>query len=182
MTILRQKVIIITGQLAALKSTVAKRLANDFSAVFISKDFLKERLAEKIKAPTRESNKQLSAATFLVMKDQLMSVVPIVDVVIIEANFKEHEYNQLIADLHHKKVLYKTIYLYAGFDVLYERYLKRYNTLHHTHKSMGVISPTLFKASMQYYDEVYKNKDKVEAIDTSLYNETVYQKIKSLLQ
>ena len=178
---MKHKVIIITGQLAALKTTLAKRLAIDCSAILISKDRIKELLSEKIITNTRAENKHLSEATFLLMKDQLVSIEPFVNLVIIEANFKEHEYNQLITDLKRKDVAYKTFYLHGTFEVLYERYLKRLNTLHETHQSMGLISRSKFKASMVYYDKVYKKKDQVEAIDTTLFNESLYQKIRKRL-
>ena len=176
---MKTNVIIITGQIAALKTTLAKSLAEDLSAVALCKDDVKEILSEVITAKTRKENQDLSKAAVLLMEHQLLKIISFVSQIIIEANFKEAEYDRLIQTLNEKNITHQTFYLYGTFDVLYERYLKRFDGLHETHKSMGKIAEDNFKASMAYYHAIYKDKPSVIQIDTSIYDETLYKSIKT---
>ncbi|MCK7479117.1 MAG: hypothetical protein M0C28_18430 [Candidatus Moduliflexus flocculans] len=51
-----------------LKSTVAKRLAADLSAVCLNKDDLKETLGDTIGFANREENLKLSCATYMLLQ------------------------------------------------------------------------------------------------------------------
>ena len=63
-----RKVIIITGHLAALKSTISKSLSSDFKIVVLNKDTIKEVLGDTIGFSNREDNLKLSKATFEIIK------------------------------------------------------------------------------------------------------------------
>jgi predicted kinase len=62
-----KQLIIITGDLAAMKSTLSKKIGNDLNIVCLNKDDIKEILGDSIGYQNREENLKLSYATFELM-------------------------------------------------------------------------------------------------------------------
>jgi adenylylsulfate kinase-like enzyme len=62
-----QKLILITGDLAAGKSTLAKKLSEKLNTLCFTKDVLKEILSDDIGFSNRQENKKLSIASISVM-------------------------------------------------------------------------------------------------------------------
>ena len=60
-------VVLITGFLATLKTTVSQRLSKDLSILCLNKDTLKEHLGDTVGFHNREENLNLSKATFAMM-------------------------------------------------------------------------------------------------------------------
>jgi predicted kinase len=178
---MKSQVIIITGQLAALKTTIAKKLAEDLSAFLLCKDEIKEHLANSIKTFNREENLNLSKTTVSLMQFMLLNMISHVKTIITEANFKKDEYESLIAVLKEKKVPFITIYCHGTLDSLYNRYLKRLETINEVHKSMGLISKDGFQSSMTYYHQVYNEMDDIISVDTTVFNNEDYTEIKDRL-
>lgn len=175
-------VLIITGQLASLKTTIAKRLATDLKALLLCKDDLKEALAKSIKVSSREENIALSKATFHMMHEVLLKSLIHDNPVIIEGNFKEDEYKILRESLNHTDILVITLYLYGESDELYARYLKREISRHAIHRSTGTMNKDTFAESMHYYDQVYNQFESIEKIDTTVFNDEDYQSLKRHLK
>ena len=63
-----QKLILITGDLAAGKSTLAKKLSQNLNALYFTKDVLKEILSDTVGFSNRQENKKLSIASVSIMK------------------------------------------------------------------------------------------------------------------
>lgn len=175
------QVIIITGQIAALKTTIAKQLAEDLSAYLLCKDEIKEHLSKTIHTSNRAENLSLSKTTFSLMHFMLTSLIKHMIPIIIEANFKEDEYDELVKTLKENNISYNTLYFFGTFEVLYNRYLKRLDTINPIHKSMGIISKNDFQESMNYYHQTYKKYVEVIAVDTTNFSDKDYNKIKKQL-
>ncbi|MFP4287005.1 MAG: AAA family ATPase [Candidatus Izemoplasmataceae bacterium] len=175
-------VLIITGQLASLKTTIAKRLATDLKALLLCKDDLKEALAKSIKTKTREENKTLSQATFNIMHEVLKKSLIHNHPVIVEGNFKADEYNLLKDSLNHMDITMITLYLHGNIDELYSRYLNREKSRHDTHKSIGTMNKSTFSESMDYYEGVYGTLKSIMKIDTTVFKEDDYQALKKQLK
>lgn len=175
---MKYQVIIITGQIAALKTTIAKQLANDLSAYLICKDEIKEHLAKSIHTSNREENLALSKTTVSLMQFMLLSLIKYMSPIIIEANFKNDEYINLLDSLEINNVSYVTIYCFGTFRALYNRYLERLTTVNPIHKSMGLINEEAFKKSMDYYHEIYSEIDQLIRVDTTIFTNEDYNKIR----
>jgi predicted kinase len=172
-----KQIVIITGQLASLKTTIAKRLAVDLKALLLCKDDLKEALANKIKTTSREANKALSQATFSIMHHILEQSLLNDEPVVFEGNFKQDEYDLILKTLNHQDIKVITLYLHGEMKLLYERYLKREASRHETHRSVGTMNEATFQSSMAYYDQVYGSLDAIETIDTTYFTDQDYQKL-----
>ena len=168
------KLIIITGHLAALKTTIAKRLSNDLHLLSFIKDDIKEILGDHIGFQNREENLKLSKATFQLQKEYAKQALAKGQHVIVEGNFKVNENAQLKELVHDDQIL--SLFLTAKEDVLYERYLKRQTLRHQVHTSTGLMSFDTFKKVMAEYHF----KDCIgdtRIIDTTFYNDQVYDQL-----
>ena len=143
--------IIVTGFLATLKSTISHQLGQKLQIPVLNKDTIKEVLGDTIGFHNREENLKLSDATFHTMKHVAEKEILAGRDIIIEANFKKHEleilkHNEIFKDSH---VI--TLFLYGEVHVLYERYLRRDQNRHPVHQSTGLLSFEVFKESMKIY-------------------------------
>lgn len=168
------KLILVCGHLAALKTTLSKRLGNDLDLVCLNKDDLKEILGDTIGFSNREENLKLSRATFELMKSFAQKMLERNQSVILESNFKAHEFQALaqISDLSRHHSL--TLFLTGDPLILYERYVKRQGDRHHVHTSAGLISYEAFEASMESVHE-YALPGPFITIDTSEFDDGKYQ-------
>jgi len=120
-----KKLLLITGDIAAGKTTFSRILSERYCAAVFQKDSIKEVLGDTIGFHNREENKRLSNATLGVMFHIFSQIAPMGGDLILEANFHEHELEKLhsIAGENQYKVL--TIVLRGNAEVLYQRYLHR---------------------------------------------------------
>jgi shikimate kinase len=143
--------IIVTGFLATLKSTLSHQLGQALHIPVLNKDTIKEVLGDTIGFHNREENLKLSDATFHIMKHVAEKEILAGRDIIIEANFKKHELEILKHNEIFKGSHVITLFLYGDVDVLYERYLKRDQNRHPVHQSTGLLSFEVFKESMKSY-------------------------------
>ncbi len=157
---INREVLIITGPLAAYKSSLAKTLSQQFNIPLLCKDDIKETLFEQLSQS--EASKRLSEKTFLMMLNNVKNHTK----VILEANFKQHEYDALTKALKKQNRSFVTLYLYGQADILYQRYKVREHTRHEAHKAYGLMSLDQFKRSVQEHALRFYDHDLL-TIDTS---------------
>lgn len=167
------KIIIITGCLASLKSTIAKRLSKDLNILSLQKDTMKEVLGDHIGFQTREDNLKLSHATFFMMRHIAEKCIEMNQNIIIESNFKIDELQVLRESSFLKDVDILTIFLDGDSRVLYDRYCLRQPQRHSVHTSTGLMSYESFHQAKQ----TYRKEDslgKVIRFDTTVFSEDDY--------
>ena len=180
-----KQVLLVSGHLAALKSTLSKKLSVDLNAICLNKDDMKEVLGDTIGFTNREENLKLSKATFHIMLKIMLDILKIDDLVILESNFKISEMNQLNQVIEEHGIHSSTVFLTGDAEVLYERYVKRQPMRHPVHTSTGLISFENFKASMESFDQSVYGGSYI-LLDTTVMNEEIYlvilQQVKNLLK
>lgn len=152
------KLIVITGDLAAGKSTLAASLSEELKIPYIIKDALKEIVCDEIGFANREENRRLSkVATSDMIYFFKQSALAGADL-ILEANFRHQELVDIefIAEQSSYQVL--LIVLTGDIELLYQRFLDRLPTRHIAHRSMNLdLSLDKFAA----YIEELRNEDPV---------------------
>ncbi len=169
-----KKVILVAGNLAALKSTISKALSKDLNAIVFNKDTLKEVLGDTIGFANREENLKLSRATFQLMKKLIQDVLAFNDLVILESNFKPIELAELYALNQSKGYQTLTLVLSGDPEVLYERYVKRDQERHPVHRSTGLMHYEVFLRSMIPDDPLIYGESSL-FIDTTVFTDLDYQ-------
>ena len=86
-----KKLILITGDLATGKSTLAKKLSQNLKILSFTKDVLKEVLSDVIGFSNRQENKKLSIASVDIMKHIFTQYAFLEQDLILEANFHKEE-------------------------------------------------------------------------------------------
>jgi predicted kinase len=166
------------GDLAALKSTTAKKISKDLNIVCFTKDDIKEILVDAIGYQTREENLKLSKATFFLMNHMAEQFLRHHKSMILESNFKYHELKTLSQ---HKDFDFLTIFMTGQVDVLYQRYCQRQGQRHIAHRSVSLMSKDIFKQSMVPFDE-QSLLGQTMKIDTSDFNDDTYHHILSKIK
>ncbi|HOJ44891.1 MAG TPA: AAA family ATPase [Bacilli bacterium] len=129
------RIIVIAGDLASGKSTLAKNLSDHFKIPYFTKEGIKELLSEEIEFSDRSENKKLSNSALKILIHILDRVTKVHGDVILEANFHSEELEKIKreCELHHTEVT--LLYLTGDIDVLYERFMYReyYQNRHPVH-------------------------------------------------
>ena len=168
------KLIIITGFLATLKSTVSRKLSKDLNILTINKDDLKEMLGDTIGFTNRQENLKLSEASFAFIRMITEKEISLGHDLIIESNFKTKELLELKRLIERLDCEVLTLFHEGDVDVLHKRYLKRNPSRHVVHKATGLISYDDFKKYISDYEkDDYIGKLKI--VDTTVFNEEDYQ-------
>ena len=130
--------IVISGDLAAGKSTLAASLSAELNLVHLTKDSLKEIACDAIGYNTREENRQLSIAATDSMIYFFNQSALVGQSLILEANFRQVEMMKIkeIADEYHYQVL--LIVLTGDINLLYQRFLDRMVNRHIAHRSLNL--------------------------------------------
>ena len=175
-----QKLLLITGDIAAGKSTFSQILSERYRSVVFQKDTIKEILGDFIGFHDREENKKLSNATVELMCHAFSRIALTGKDMILEANFHEKELIKLhsIADENHYEVL--TIVLRGEAEVLYHRYPHRMNeeNRHPVHLSTTLdVKEDFFRSAEWIRKEIVPGETlTIEATDFS------YQKDPAVLE
>jgi predicted kinase len=171
-----KKIIQIGGDLAALKSTIAKKLSKDLKLVLLSKDSIKEVLGNTIGFNNREENLKLSQATFELMMALSENMFDATECVVLESNFRENECERLNQWINDQKIDRFSLFLTGDFDILYQRYLLRQSKRHVVHQSTGLMTFSQFQQSKRLFSQELYGKNAI-VIDTTNFSEENYQKI-----
>ncbi len=129
------RIIVIAGDLASGKSTLAKNLSDHFKIPYFTKEGIKELLSEEIEYSERDDNKKLSTATIKILIHILDRVSKVDGSVILEANFHSEELEKIKRECELHKTNVTLLYLTGDIDVLYERFMYReyYQNRHPVH-------------------------------------------------
>lgn len=141
------KLIVILGDLAVGKSTLAKKLANYYRIPYYTKDKLKEDLADIIGFNNREENKKLSIAAVNSMMEFFVNYSITNYDLILEANFHLAEINKLSSlaiSNNYKLVL---INVTGDIDLLYQKFKYRMENenRHKAHLTADIIEYDKYK-------------------------------------
>ena len=128
--------IIISGDLAAGKSTLANALSKELNIPFITKDNLKEIACDVIGYANREENRNLSITATESMIYFFKQVSMVGGDLIIEANFRNNEIERVKEIAEEKGYNVILIVLYGDVNLLYQRFLDRLPDRHIAHKSL----------------------------------------------
>lgn len=132
------KLILITGDLATGKSTLADNLSRLLNTPSFKKDEIKEKYCDQFGYQTREENRQLSIMAVNFMIETFQNFARSGHDIILEANFRESEMNT-IKDIAEKYQINVTCIVLRGkIEILYERFMKRMANRHPAHKSLGL--------------------------------------------
>ena len=176
-----QKLILITGDLAAGKSTLAKKLSQKLNALYFTKDVLKEILSDVIGFSNRQENKKLSIASISVMNHIFNQYAFLKQDLILEANFHKEEI-EVLQNLA-KQNDYKIIILYfqGEIDMLFERFTNRIKNenRHPTHCTSDIIEKENFTKYLLSNREELKDFDyKLIKIQGENYSEVFENAVK----
>ena len=175
------KLIVFTGGLATLKTTLSKQISKDLGILCLNKDDLKAVLVDHIGFQNREENKKLSVATVQAMIEISHQAKLAGQNIIIEANFKAHELKDILNKSGFSKQEIITIFLYGNPKVLYDRYVQRQHTRHIAHTSTGLLSYETFEASLKEH-RLEDALGKIINYDTTIFNPGDYQLLKQEIQ
>ena len=130
--------ILITGDLAAGKSTLAHSLSKELRILCLIKDTLKEIACDAIGYETREENRALSIAAVNSMIYVFNQTAEVGGDLILEANFRKEEISAIkdIADQYNYHVV--LIKLTGDINLLYQRFLDRLSNRHIAHRSLNL--------------------------------------------
>ena len=150
--------IIITGDLAAGKSTLANSLSIELNIPCLIKDILKEIACDAIGYENREQNRALSIAAMNSMIYFFEQVGVVGSDIILEANFRHEEIASIkeMADEYGYHVV--LINLTGDINLLYQRFLDRLVDRHIAHRSLHLEQSLEAFAS---YIQMIRNEDMI---------------------
>ena len=156
-------VILITGDLAAGKSTLAHSLSEELNIPCIIKDDLKEIACDAIGYETREENRALSISAMNSMVYFFEQTAQVGSDLILEANFRNEDIVAIkaIAEEYYYNVV--LIKLTGDINLLYQRFLDRLSNRHIAHRSMHLDSSIDKFAS---YIQMIRNEDMIYPVNS----------------
>ena len=120
-----KKLLLITGDLAAGKSTFAKLLSKRYHIHVFFKDSIKEVLGDTIGFSNREENKRLSAAAMEMMVFLFSECAQLGQSLILESNFHTAELERFQKLAQESQYETMTLELRGKVETLYHRYMNR---------------------------------------------------------
>lgn len=133
-----KKIILLTGDLAAGKSTFSRLLADRYKIPCYNKDDIKEILGDNFGFKNREENLKLSMCTFDIFKYIIEKNMIVCSDLIIESNFRQNEldYIKTKSEINGYKII--TIIIRADTKILHTRFMNRINNenRHPVHKAV----------------------------------------------
>lgn len=163
-----KNIVLITGDLAAGKSTLADNLSNVLKYPSIKKDPIKEIICDSVGFNNRDENRKISVAAVNSMIHVLEQILKVGGDAILDANFRISEINA-IQDLAKKyEASLKIFYLFGDNKVLYERFMARVPTRHKAHLSLGLDKD--FDKYVEYINELRNQIKNIDAISLDVTN------------
>ena len=137
---MQRTLIIITGELAAGKTTLAHRLSARYGIPAFTKDRFKELLCERIVCHNRQENLNLSFLTFDILLQIFSCCAATGHSLLLESNYRQPELDRLEAAAKAANYDVLTIALTGDLHVLHERYLARVasGTRHFAHLTQNL--------------------------------------------
>lgn len=181
-----KKLILITGDLAAGKSTYSKILSERYNMNVINKDPLKEILCDTIGFDGREQNLKLSVAATSVMCYLFSEFAKFGRDIILEANFHAQELVRLNETAKENGYSVLTLVFRGDIAVLHERYMNRIRCEHRHpgHLSIALDELEDFRQYIEIarLDEIPGETIEVNADDFAYKtDETLFRKIDEFL-
>lgn len=176
------KLILITGDLAAGKSTFSKFLSQRYKITCYNKDDIKEILGDYFGFTNREENLKLSKCTFAIFKNITLKNIVSKNDLMLESNFRDYEMeylNNLALDNNYKII---TIVINADIKVLHKRFMNRIlnENRHPVHKAVDFSNYSDFEKQI-ISDRNRNYKGEVIRLDSSnfedLYNDNTIKEI-----
>lgn len=133
-----KRIVLITGDLAAGKSTLADNLSKSLSFTCIKKDCVKEIICDSVGFTSRQENRNISIATVNSMIYVLEQTLKIGGDLILEANFRLSEITRIREIVKEYGGELSIVYLTGDEELLYKRFLARVPTRHRAHLSQGL--------------------------------------------
>ena len=153
-----RNLIIITGDLAAGKSTLANSLSMELGIPCLIKDTLKEIACDAIGYETREENRELSIAAVNSMIYVFSQTAKVGGDLILEANFRSEELEDIQEIVEENDYQVLLLSLVGDINLLYQRFLDRMATRHIAHKSLHL---DYSLESFISYIEMLRNQDTI---------------------
>ena len=120
-----KKLLLVTGDLAAGKSTFSERLSSRYHIPVYHKDSIKEVLGDTIGFSSREDNLRLSSAAMQLMQFLFREQTKLQADLILEANFRQHELDALCTLAASAGYAVLTLVFRGDDRILHQRYLHR---------------------------------------------------------
>lgn len=130
------KLILITGDLASGKSTLADSLSAYFVIPSFKKDTIKEHYCDMYGFSNREENRKMSVLATDYMIHTFEQFAKQNNDLILEANFREEELDRIRQIADDNEVDVKLIVLRGDLEILYKRFLERLPNRHKAHMSL----------------------------------------------
>lgn len=145
------KLLLITGDLAAGKTVFSRQLAERYDIAVYNKDVIKEKLVDAIGFSNREENIRLSQRAVSLMCDRFAEVAPTGRDLILEANFRDRELRHIEELALEKGYRIMTLCMQGDTAILYERFRNRLENenRHPAHRSVGIENVDDFERYLQ---------------------------------
>ena len=175
-----KKLILVTGDIAAGKSTFAWTLASRYHIHAFDKDSLKEVLGDTVGYANREENYRLSVAATEILFHIFREFTGLGADLILEANFRDAEMlkiYQMAADFRYQTL---TVALRGDPEVLYPRYMNRMNN-ENRHPAHLTTKMDVYEDFVEYWKNLRTARIQEPAVYVDV-NDFSYQDDTSILE
>lgn len=176
------KIVLILGDLASGKSTLADSLSAELNYICLKKDIIKENLSDVVGFSNREENRKLSIASVNIMINVLEDILKANGNAILEANFRFDEIERISTLARNCNANLEIFYLYGDYELIYKRFLDRVPHRNKCHLSLGLDKD--FNAFINYVNDIRNDVKNVSAFKIDITNlskdEVLYEVINHL--